>query len=858
MRYLIDARETRENLRNRQDNYKILHFFFDYRAGSSMANNEHGLIKWFITQLCDCFEKVELEMARQNARQSIHDASLNRLLNLLYGILETLPARICAFIDGLDEYMGDFAELAQTLIKIQSRTLIKMCLASRPESAFQRLFGGSNSLVMQEHNATSIRAYIDHTISCHRDRLIDTDFVIDNLMREELLDRANGVMIWARLAVDELLRVAQTAPSKDYLRTILDELPEDLEQMYDRTFARIPQHSTSEAAILLFFVNELGGKVDVKVLQGLWSFLKSDCTDSAPAQLDIDESGFLERLRISLGSFIDVVDSYKVKKQNTQRGNRNRVHQCLLFDTKYFRMAATRRVKNLKFWGQFWGQSREVRLMHKTLQPYLQLSATVKSCLPEDIRIKYPDNVRSRLYADVIGAATNRQFFDLNSLDRFIESYAKQQPASNNILEFNACYKTLERVSANIIWRTRLDLLVQSIFKFLEAAHEQHQTSPNLYETWKKALTSKFMFFELEQQISTQKAATAFSKYGDCMDLRLAVEYGLPEYIHYIQKAVQQENLPRSAIWNALMFESVHVLWKDAAVWPEFVSEFPQLAHRHRNLRFSQMQEVISLIRAQCDVISIDLLVLTIKTNYYLAGRGRTETIKIIYELLLSMRSQPAAQDAECGLSTCDCKHDDHLLSFWAIYAGTWGNPWETHLQKLVVQLAKEKDGTASRVCGKRGTALHGLMHRPSWIDMYNWQGGVNTLILLAKLGADPTVKHNGRTPLQELRRTVWKSRLHPFRSGYGLKGLSIMGMILEHHEKYGSWPDFTPIVERWNLEGMALWEVDESGQIIYDDPSFHTAEEEDTLNINVADLLSSVSSISVNAELPPSDSITV
>ena len=74
IKYLVNASKTKELLRQSHNSYKIVHFFFDYRAGQSAANSEIGLIKRFMLQLYDRDHRIEQELETQNARRSLRDA----------------------------------------------------------------------------------------------------------------------------------------------------------------------------------------------------------------------------------------------------------------------------------------------------------------------------------------------------------------------------------------------------------------------------------------------------------------------------------------------------------------------------------------------------------------------------------------------------------------------------------------------------------------------------------------------------------------------------------------------------------------------------------------------------------------
>lgn len=225
--------------------YDIMAFFFDFRDGVSAANSMLGLVKLFLAMLVQRDRSLEKQLARQNADRPLVDTDLEELLDLFCGTVRVLDRRVCAFVDGLDEYKGSHTDLANSLKRIQDRTNMKLVLASRPEAAFISAFGDIPQITIQDYNEQSVRVYIEDAIRRGRETLIQIDYVLDQEMQEEILQRAEGVIIWARLAIDELFRAAHTNPSKHSLRKTLELLPLELEEMYDYSISRSSIYSRS-------------------------------------------------------------------------------------------------------------------------------------------------------------------------------------------------------------------------------------------------------------------------------------------------------------------------------------------------------------------------------------------------------------------------------------------------------------------------------------------------------------------------------------------------------------------------------------------------------------------------------------
>lgn len=340
--------------------YVTMAFFFSFRAGHMEANDVTGLVKLFLSKLSAQNKYLEKALAVKHAERDFSEYTQTEFVALLCDTVRLADTRICAFIDGLDEYKGSHTELANTLRRIQDRTDMKMLIASRPEAAFTNAFADLEYFQMQDHNEHSIRVYIEDAIQRGRETLLDIDTVLDRAMQDEILRRAEGVIIWARLAIDELFRAAREQYPKVALMEILESLPSELEEMYDLTLSRQNDLQKSEAALTLCIIDRLGGFTPIGVLRGAWDFCFHYLPALAVVNRDQSEESFKARMLTLLGSFVDHVVAY--------------------------------------------GES-QLCLMHRTLVAYLHRSTLISTLLPIDFRVEFPHNQPVIFYTAVITQA---------------------------------------------------------------------------------------------------------------------------------------------------------------------------------------------------------------------------------------------------------------------------------------------------------------------------------------------------------------------------------------------------------------------------------------------------------------------
>lgn len=253
MNYIATNSKTNRQLSANGKTWTIIQFHFDFRAGTSIANTPEGMLRSLILQLTDrCKEFRQLLTSQNELHIDVSSVvSMAKLETLMATNLAKMDSSVCAFIDGLDEYAGSYLQLGRLLLALQRLTGMKICLASRPEAVLSRQLQDLPQIVMQSHNDVAIRAYLEstiHEVLSERERSL-----IDSLLTR-LVEEANGVILWARLVADELITSVPIGCSLLELETMLDQIPNEVEDMYARVLDKLPQHSRLQTAVMLKLV----------------------------------------------------------------------------------------------------------------------------------------------------------------------------------------------------------------------------------------------------------------------------------------------------------------------------------------------------------------------------------------------------------------------------------------------------------------------------------------------------------------------------------------------------------------------------------------------------------------------------
>ena len=215
-----------------------------------MNNNFEGLLRSLLVQLLDAMPGLK-EYAPSESSTYWHEA---RLRECLLSVFDHSSKGLCVFIDGLDEYEGNLMQLLRFLTKLQTvgenfGTPRKIYVSSRPEPIPSQLLEGTPSLSMSEENRRGIRAYVQSIMNDMPSKIAE-----DSQWRtlcNEIVNRADGVFLWARFALDELVQGYCKGESIDELSARLESVPDELEGLYKRIIERMESQARNEAFVML-------------------------------------------------------------------------------------------------------------------------------------------------------------------------------------------------------------------------------------------------------------------------------------------------------------------------------------------------------------------------------------------------------------------------------------------------------------------------------------------------------------------------------------------------------------------------------------------------------------------------------
>lgn len=258
MDYLAHNSRVVSNLQNYSPvNWKVLRFFFDFRKGKGVTNSFEGLLRSLLYQLIKKMPQIDVQCLDDSERDSIFGWPEHRLRDTLRRALESAKNGVCIFVDGLDEYEGSFLTLTPFLQSLATsngsqKFPIKICVSSRPEPVLSQYLQQFPQLSMSDHNASGIRSYCSLTIK--EIQLVILEELSTSRLSQLIAERAEGVFLWARFALEELVQGYSCGDTVEEMFKRLNSIPDNLERIFDRMLARVEPLAKKECMVMLQLV----------------------------------------------------------------------------------------------------------------------------------------------------------------------------------------------------------------------------------------------------------------------------------------------------------------------------------------------------------------------------------------------------------------------------------------------------------------------------------------------------------------------------------------------------------------------------------------------------------------------------
>ena len=283
MKYIQENSITRTLLKVwTGDSELVFGSFYFWYAGTSLQKSQPGLLRSLLlgvlAQRPDMVPIIFPDVSRSilaNQLVGRIDLSYIELKKAFITLVNSVPngLKIFFMVDGIDEYEGDHNEICDLFSQATTTSnSIKILLSSRPIPSCVHAFSSFPRLRLQDLTYPDIEYYVEAKLS--RNPLTHKLEAAEPGTTPELVagitSKASGVFLWVILVVRSLLNGLQDYDTRSDLLLKLDELPPDLEKLYDHMLGSMSPQNRRQGSELLQLVlrsMETHGAYPLTVLQ---------------------------------------------------------------------------------------------------------------------------------------------------------------------------------------------------------------------------------------------------------------------------------------------------------------------------------------------------------------------------------------------------------------------------------------------------------------------------------------------------------------------------------------------------------------------------------------------------------------
>lgn len=247
------------------DDRHVLASFFFWNLGSNLQKSQLGLLRALLYEilktepdLTACLLPSLYQAAVTGKEDHLTDPSHAEVKKAFHRLISqpNIGVKICLFVDGIDEYEGDRAELAEMLNSIPYGSCVKSLISSRPIPACVEIFSDCPSLKLQALTHDDIKLYVHSRISEHPrfKQFVAMDGPQATQLVEDIVEKASGVFLWVIIVVRRLLDGLRNFDRLSDLKSRLDGLPRDLEELYNHMLSKLDPLYQQQASKILQLV----------------------------------------------------------------------------------------------------------------------------------------------------------------------------------------------------------------------------------------------------------------------------------------------------------------------------------------------------------------------------------------------------------------------------------------------------------------------------------------------------------------------------------------------------------------------------------------------------------------------------
>ncbi|KAK3985883.1 hypothetical protein QBC44DRAFT_403817 [Cladorrhinum sp. PSN332] len=299
MKYLFEHEITKQHLENWSKPLPlVLAGFYFWNVGSDMQKSQEGFLRTILHQVLRQMPHITpkvcprrwafLKLFGTQALKPYPEWTVDELLesmSILTELFVDKEFKISLFIDGLDEFDGDHTSLIALVKRFHSCEGAKVCVSSRPWHIFADAFHENPSLRVQDLTRGDMEIYVKGHFEANRAflELQRSSPQEAASLISHVVDKSEGIFLWVAVVVKTLLEALTdgNGPTLDDLQQTLDQLPQDISELYQRIWTQIDPKYVGDFSQMFQILDACEGPLDDLTLwlaerQGPLSFNKDD------------------------------------------------------------------------------------------------------------------------------------------------------------------------------------------------------------------------------------------------------------------------------------------------------------------------------------------------------------------------------------------------------------------------------------------------------------------------------------------------------------------------------------------------------------------------------------------------------
>lgn len=270
MKFIAHAPELQEHLTKWAGDVPLqMASFYAWIAGTELQHSAAGFMRtvlWQCIQSSGCHSDLDSNLAfavaprrwalfatlrNLNKQPPWEDWELKESFDLLLTEI-VKKKRVIFFIDGLDEFNLLPAETLELIQGLWVRDGVKVCIASRPWVEFNDGLDSFPMLRVQDLTKNDIKRFVENSLNNNRGFKEQKEVFPEqvNALVQEIVEKANGVFLWAHFVVGDLLGGFTQGDNLKKLAQTLRDLPEDIYKLYSRIWRGIGARKSDFARLV--------------------------------------------------------------------------------------------------------------------------------------------------------------------------------------------------------------------------------------------------------------------------------------------------------------------------------------------------------------------------------------------------------------------------------------------------------------------------------------------------------------------------------------------------------------------------------------------------------------------------------